>query len=123
MPTTTLYEHPGANVEVNDDETLYAHSLGLQAQGVKDYGRNGNSEMIELQTLPKPSDKAVEDLDDEESENSFIDPTFTLFTPDEEAAVLKKFDRRLVLFIALLYMLSFLDRSSVYIRLSDLSPL
>ena len=34
------------------------------------------------------------------------------FTPEEEKAVVKKFDRRLVLFMALLYMLSFLDRSS-----------
>lgn len=38
--------------------------------------------------------------------------SFMLYTPDEERAVIKKFDRRLVLFVALLYMLSFLDRSS-----------
>ena len=37
---------------------------------------------------------------------------FLLYTPDEERSVVAKFDRRLVLFIALLYMLSFLDRSS-----------
>ena len=109
---TTLYEHPGANVEVND-----GLSSGLQAQRVENLGRNGNLEMFELQTLSRSSDKVV---DDEESENSFVDPTFTLFTPDEEAAVVKKFDRRLVLFIALLYMLSFLDRSSGY-NLLDLS--
>lgn len=113
---TTLYEHPGANVEVND-----GLSSGLQVPRVENFGRNGNLEMFELQTLPRSSDKVVGDLDDEESENSFVDPTFTLFTPDEEAAVLKKFDRRLVLFIALLYMLSFLDRSSGY-NLLDLSP-
>ena len=35
-----------------------------------------------------------------------------LYTPDEERSVIRKFDRRLVLFLALLYMLSFLDRSS-----------
>ena len=40
--------------------------------------------------------------------------SFMLYTPDEEKAVVKKFDRRLVLFVALLYMLSFLDRSSMY---------
>lgn len=34
------------------------------------------------------------------------------FTLAEEQAVVRKFDRRLVLFIALLYMLGFLDRSS-----------
>lgn len=122
MPTATLYEHPGANVEVNNDETLDRLSSGSQAQRIEDYGRNGNFETFELQTLSKSSDKVVEDLDDEESEISFIEPTFTLFTPDEEAAVLKKFDRRLVLFIALLYMLSFLDRSSGY-YFFDLSPL
>ena len=40
--------------------------------------------------------------------------SFMLYTPDEEQAVLRKLDRRLVSFMALLYMLSFLDRSSVY---------
>ncbi|KAJ4403724.1 hypothetical protein N0V85_005038, partial [Neurospora sp. IMI 360204] len=35
------------------------------------------------------------------------------YTPDEERAVVKKFDRKLVLFMALLYMLSFLDRSNI----------
>ncbi|KAL9586936.1 MAG: hypothetical protein Q9203_003691 [Teloschistes exilis] len=35
------------------------------------------------------------------------------FTSDEEKAVVRKFDRHLVLFIALLYMLGFLDRSNV----------
>lgn len=122
MPTTTLYEHPGTDVEVNDDggETRDdGLSPGLQAQRVESYGRDGNLEMFELETLSKPSDEVVGDLDldddgHDESENSFINKTFTLFTPDEEAAVLRKFDRRLVLFIALLYMLSFLDRSSRY---------
>jgi hypothetical protein len=38
--------------------------------------------------------------------------SFLLYTPDEENAVRRKFDRKLVLFVALLYMLSFLDRSS-----------
>lgn len=40
--------------------------------------------------------------------------SFMLYTPDEERAVIKKFDRRLILLLALLYMLSFLDRSSRY---------
>jgi len=34
------------------------------------------------------------------------------YTENEEIAVIKKFDRKLVLFLALLYLLSFLDRSS-----------
>jgi hypothetical protein len=40
------------------------------------------------------------------------------YTPDEERAVVRKFDRKLVLFVALLYMLSFLDRSSLYLLFS-----
>ena len=39
------------------------------------------------------------------------------FTFDEEKAVVRKLDRHLVLFIAFLYMLSFLDRSSEYKRI------
>lgn len=39
--------------------------------------------------------------------------SFELYTPDEEKAVVHKLDRRLVLFMALLYMLSFLDRSNI----------
>lgn len=38
--------------------------------------------------------------------------SFMLYTPDEERAVIRKFDRRLVSLVSLLYMLSFLDRSS-----------
>lgn len=38
--------------------------------------------------------------------------SFQLYTPDEEATVRRKFDRKLVVFVALLFMLSFLDRSS-----------
>ena len=34
------------------------------------------------------------------------------YTDEEERVIVRKFDRKLVLFMALLYMLSFLDRSS-----------
>jgi hypothetical protein len=37
----------------------------------------------------------------------------TEFTEAEEKTVLKKLDRRVVLFVALLYLLSFLDRSNI----------
>ncbi|KOS21363.1 putative transporter [Escovopsis weberi] len=38
---------------------------------------------------------------------------YQLYTKEEELAVRTKFDRKLVLFVALLYMLSFLDRSNI----------
>ena len=40
--------------------------------------------------------------------------SFMLYTPDEERVVVRRLDVRLVLFVALLYMLSFLDRSSMH---------
>ena len=49
--------------------------------------------------------------------------SFMLYTPDEEKSVVKKFDCRLVLFVALLYMLSFLDRSSMFLNLFNRSML
>ena len=64
-----------------------------------------------------------EEEEEEENNSSFLkhrrarDSTvqsFMLYTPDEERAVVRKFDRRLVLFVAVLYMLSFLDRSSTH---------
>ncbi|KAI1133638.1 major facilitator superfamily domain-containing protein [Nemania abortiva] len=39
--------------------------------------------------------------------------SFQLYTPDEEKAVVRKFDRRLVIFLAFCYMLSFVDRSNI----------
>ncbi len=38
---------------------------------------------------------------------------FAPYGPEEERAIVRKFDRHLVLFMALLYMLSFLDRSNI----------
>lgn len=52
------------------------------------------------------------DSDSDDSDSQGITPSHTLYTPDEERAVLKKLDRRLVLFLAALYLLAFLDRSS-----------
>ena len=37
-----------------------------------------------------------------------------LYTAEEEQSVVRKFDKKLVVFLAVLYMLSFLDRSSLF---------
>ena len=42
--------------------------------------------------------------------------SFMLYTPDEEGTIINKFDCKLVLFVAFLYMLSFIDRSSTLRR-------
>ncbi|KAK6596412.1 transporter C1683.12-like protein 3 [Botrytis cinerea] len=66
------------------------------------------------------------DVDMDSDEDSYRDETrrrrrgsfstvqsYQLYTPDEERTVVRKFDRKLVVFVALLYMLSFLDRSNI----------
>jgi hypothetical protein len=60
---------------------------------------------------PSPLDK---DDDDHNARRLSFDSvqSYELYTPDEDKTVLKKLDRRLVGFMALLYCLSFLDRTS-----------
>lgn len=59
---------------------------------------------------------AVSDEDSgEHAEGNGIESSKS-FTADEERVVVRKLDRHLVLFIAFLYMLSFLDRSSKFSR-------
>ena len=84
------------------------------------YGRDS----FELEEVQMPSDDSsfpsssaasdmgspFDPLDDEFGEMAAP----LLFTPEEERAVVRKLDRRLVLLIAFLYMLSFLDRSSTF---------
>lgn len=69
-------------------------------------------ETYELHELGSITDDS--DLGDymEDTPRSEDDNTILVYTAEEERAVVQKFDRRLVLFVALLYMLSFLDRSS-----------
>jgi hypothetical protein len=63
------------------------------------------------------SPKEKEDEDDDHARStrrlSFDSvQSYELYTPDEDKKVLRKLDRKLVGFMALLYCLSFLDRTS-----------
>lgn len=78
-----------------EDLTRNASASSLQGSAFRDGYRKAN--MDEEKTPQRRKSKKAR---------------FLLYTPDEERAVLGKLDRRLVLFMALLYMLSFLDRSS-----------
>ena len=57
-------------------------------------------------------------LDDDDGKEEPITQRYDLYSPEEDKEVLKKLDRRVVLFIAFLYLLSFLDRSSGYHSIS-----
>jgi hypothetical protein len=66
----------------------------------------------------------AEESDEEEEYTGSMSRVTSLsksYTVEEEKAIVRKFDRRLVLFMALLYMLSFLDRSSQTLKLSSIS--
>ena len=55
------------------------------------------------------SDSELEELERKHREADSASPGYTM---EEEREVVQKFDRKLVPFLALLYLLSFLDRSS-----------
>ncbi|KAI9821665.1 MAG: hypothetical protein M1827_002246 [Pycnora praestabilis] len=101
--------------------------------GIKEYGELGKSFPLKKllkaaeqgqKTAPQNEASRLHEAYDGDEEKQYkaergrraSDSTvhsFMLYTPDEERAVVKKFDRKLVLFMALLYMLSFLDRSNI----------
>lgn len=109
--------------------------MGSDDEDVSPIGHRESGEGFELKDLSgtrnhleKSKDKSDPELEDWESDHEKSPSplrsrrasvstvqSFMLYTPDEEKSVVKKFDRRLVLFIACLYMLSFLDRSSMYV--------
>lgn len=63
---------------------------------------------------PIDEDEDEEDKDQHNARRLSFDSvqSYELYTPDEDKIVLRKLDRRLVGFMALLYCLSFLDRTS-----------
>lgn len=107
---TTAEFNLDSDLDLNDtEEDLHLPEMEL-----------GDGQAYELRSLKSPS---TEDGDDgwgnagmsslpRRASTSTI-ASFQLYTPDEERAVVRKHDRNLVLFVALLFMLSFLDRSSL----------
>lgn len=119
-----------------DDSDIDDLDLDLRSQVLVGSGSGSGASSEAFEMLPRGSGSRDGDLnvrggetqnrhwdaaedDDDDSERRRRTPSasstvasFELYTPDEELAVRRKFDRKLVLFVALLYMLSFLDRSS-----------
>ena len=90
----------------------YHDQQDSQAEHPEDIPLNDLSLQYSSQSLHQPDDH--DDNDDEDDRSSV--QSFELYTPDEEKSLLRKLDTRLVLFLAFLYMLSFLDRSSMSIH-------
>lgn len=68
----------------------------------------GEEEAYELKSRTQPGSSSSSS-----SRRSRLHPAKPPYTPQEETAVLRKLDRRLVTFLAFCYMLSFLDRSNI----------
>jgi len=73
------------------------------------WGRRGRSLMVEKGDARFPEEEdGMYAGGDEGYESAETSQSYRIYTPDEEKAVVRKFDRRLVGFVAFLYMLSFL---------------
>ncbi|KAM0715796.1 hypothetical protein Q7P37_008310 [Cladosporium fusiforme] len=105
-------------LDSEDDEGSYVLATPGEAEGY---------EMKELGTRKKATKtsnagEVQAESDSEDEDGVWVDRTrsrrtsvqsFELYTPDEERGVRRKLDTHLVLFVSLLYMLSFLDRSNI----------
>ncbi|PQE22501.1 major facilitator superfamily transporter protein [Rutstroemia sp. NJR-2017a BVV2] len=102
--------------------TSAAHLTPDSEDGSELYAETDES--FQLRTRHSERQEDDDDSMDDEAEGGYHDSrrrrgsistvqSYQLYTPDEERAVVRKFDKKLVLFVAFLYMLSFLDRSSI----------
>ncbi|KAM3086247.1 hypothetical protein ACMFMG_000384 [Clarireedia jacksonii] len=101
--------------------TSAAHLTPDSEDGSELYAETDES----FQLRTRHSEKEVDDdSTDDEADGGYHDgrrrrgsistvQSYQLYTPDEERAVVRKLDKKLVLFVAFLYMLSFLDRSNI----------
>ncbi|KAF3936056.1 hypothetical protein ABW20_dc0102876 [Dactylellina cionopaga] len=101
-------------------------SEDLSPHGLPDDNEGIPPEQIELQTFRRNTLNAEPEFQvavtDDDSDDSDMDETYLLFTAEETNGVVRRLDRYLVPFLALLYMLSFLDRSSSDSRHGSGSP-
>ena len=126
VPLKTSDEMPLDEASQNSSSTSNARLTPASDSEDSDLeiGEGELGESFKLQPRGKDAEKGGgEDDEDEEDDMGYRDSgrrrasvstvqSYQLYTPDEERAVVRKFDRKLVIFVALLYMLSFLDRSS-----------
>ncbi|KUI68434.1 hypothetical protein VM1G_03960 [Cytospora mali] len=112
---STSPELGGLTPESSDGDGFIEHHDNVVARPLLGGHDDGDEdEVYELsggvRTGKGEDGRGEEEEEEEEAEKSHNGFNYTA---EEEQAVVRKFDRRLVLFVALLYMLSFLDRSSL----------
>ena len=113
---------PGTSEGIGDREGFAGRNEESEVEG-RGLLADGDDEMYEMEERKGGSGYASDEERDAYDDagrrgrgrrtSASTAASFQLYTPDEEKAVVRKFDRRLVIFMAGLYMLSFLDRSSM----------
>lgn len=135
-PVTGEEERPPGSAGSNESSTATRLTPDSDSEDEGDLNDLEAEEGLELKELGKDGHRARQqrrdtgagaENEDEDSEDDGEDTglqtrrstrrssvaSFELYTPDEERKVRRKLDTRLVLFVALLYLLSFLDRSNI----------
>ncbi|KAK0259306.1 hypothetical protein B0A54_12296 [Friedmanniomyces endolithicus] len=132
LPVEADDEHSSAR-EQTPPKTTYSDDND-DDDGLEDLEAKEGYELRDLNAVARPRQQGVaggsadkeagDDDDDEDHEGGGAVngrarrrrasvQSYELYTPDEERRVRRKLDTRLVLFVALLYLMSFLDRSNI----------
>ena len=136
-PVTSIEDRPQKTSPSSHDDSVSSRLTPDSDDSEDDLDRLEDIEEIdgyELKGIGRhkgenvPSSSAVEDVEERDDDGA-DEPlaghrrrrrrrrdsaqSFELYTPDEERRVRRKLDTRLVLFVALLYLMSFLDRSNI----------
>jgi hypothetical protein len=116
--SSTARPQPRESASMSTDESSRKLTPSSRASQSSD-GPSSNHELnsFELRPITPRNDSAAREREGDDEcllPRASVDSaqSYELYTPDEDRAVLRKLDRRLVSFMAMLYCLSFLDRSS-----------
>ncbi|CAI9632390.1 polyphosphoinositide phosphatase [Alternaria burnsii] len=122
MPSSRRRQHEPASNSTDESSPKFTPSPRSSQSSDDQLSMIYEPNSFELRTIT-PHDEPAHKEELGEEDEGFLPSTrrasldsvqsYELYTPDEDRRVLKKLDRRLVAFMALLYMLSFLDRSNI----------
>jgi hypothetical protein len=117
MPSANRRTHARSSDSTTDSNSPQPTPSSRSSGSTDDLPLLNEPNSYELQPIAHSVPASPIDEDDEDQHHarrlSFDSvQSYELYTPDEDNTVLRKLDRRLVGFMALLYCLSFLDRTS-----------
>ncbi|KAI9052773.1 hypothetical protein LZ554_003046 [Drepanopeziza brunnea f. sp. 'monogermtubi'] len=119
--TTRLTPGSDSDSDSDLDMGMDMGELGVLGESFKLQRRGRDAEKLEA-GIEEEEEEEVEEENEDDEEHPIRDrrrasvsttQSYQLYTPDEERAVVRKLDRKLVTFVTLLYMLGFLDRCNI----------